>query len=330
MIIYTYDRKDYILEAIRSVLNQSISRDQYEIIVVKGFEDVDIDREITAAADVSINIDSKGHGKKIVSAIKHSSGEVICLLDDDDLFTENKLSKIKQIFESDHDIIFVHNSIKRVSAEGKEIFEERVGQHNNLVFDTRNPSKKVLAKLISKRANWYGSCMSFRRDVLSAVEDVLEAIDQSIDPILFLLAMTKGGKMIKISDQLTRYRIHTSTTNYVLSYGDYIERRKQFYQNTLRNYNLIVEKCKRTSGEPLLKVSIAQMRLIVDFTNAAPRRTLLEDLLKLISAMKHVLVKYYLVWVLYSLTSLVDQKLGLRIFYLIQVSGRRSAIEMRS
>ena len=72
------------------------------------------------------------------------------------------------------------------------------------------------------------------------------------------------------------------------------------------------------------------MRLIVDFTNAAPRRTLLEDLLKLISAMKHVLVKYYLVWVLYSLTSLVDQKLGLRIFYLIQVSGRRSAIEMRS
>jgi glycosyltransferase involved in cell wall biosynthesis len=330
VIIYTYDRKNYILEAIQSVLKQNISRDQYEIIIVKGFEDADIDREIRSSVDISLTINAKGHGKKIVSAIEQSSGEIICLLDDDDLFIENKLARVRQIFESDNDITFIHNSIKRVNDDGKEIYKEREEGYSELVFDTRSPNMKVLAKLISKRSNWYGSCMSFRRSMIISVKDLLGGIDQSVDPILFLLAMTQPGKIVKITDRLTMYRTHTSTTNYFLSYSEYIEKRKQFYLNTLRNYTVLAVKCNGTSAEPLIKVSIAHMHLIVDFTNAVSRITLLRDSLKLILSMRDVFVIYYLVWVLYSLISIIDQKLGLRIFYLFQVSGRRTAIEMRS
>ena len=330
VIIYTYDRKDFILEAIRSVLNQTISRDQYEIIVVKGFEDPAIEKEITASVDACFTVKVKGHGKKIVSALEHSTGDIICLLDDDDLFLEGKLERIKQIFETEKDTLFVHNSIIRVDEKGKEILSKPDPIYNKLIFDTRKPDKRMLSRLISERSNWYGSCMSFRRDALMDAKEVLIGIDQSIDPILFVLTMRKEGKMIKISDRLTKYRTHISTTNYALGFSAYVDKRKEFYQNTLRNYASIIDVCKGTSGESLLSVYISHMQLILDFMNASSRRLLLKDSISLISSMHRVFIGYYLVWVVYSLISLIDQRIGLRVFYILQTTGRKAAIERRS
>ncbi|MDA8142824.1 MAG: glycosyltransferase [Thermoplasmatales archaeon] len=330
VIIYTYDRKDFILEAIKSVLNQTISRDQYEIIVVKGFEDPQIDKDITAAVDACLTVKVKGHGKKIVSALERSTGEIICLLDDDDLFLEGKLKRIKQIFESENDTLFVHNSIIRADEKGDEIPSSPEPRYDDLIFDTRRPDKRVLSRLISKRSNWYGSCMSFRRDVLMDAKEALIGIDQSIDPILFVLTMRKEGKMVKISDRLTKYRTHVSTTNYSLGYSDYVNRRKEFYQNTLRNYVSVIDVCKGTSGESLLNAYISHMKLILDFMNASSRRLLLKDSILLIASLQRVFIGYYLIWVFYSLISIIDQRIGLRVFYILQTSARQAAIERRS
>ncbi|WP_290705506.1 glycosyltransferase, partial [Ferroplasma sp. Type II] len=43
VIIVAYNRKNYIKQAIESVLNQTLNQNLYEIIVVKNFEDMEID-----------------------------------------------------------------------------------------------------------------------------------------------------------------------------------------------------------------------------------------------------------------------------------------------
>jgi glycosyltransferase involved in cell wall biosynthesis len=43
VIIIAYNRKIFLKDAIKSVLNQSLDRNLYEIIIVKNFNDKDID-----------------------------------------------------------------------------------------------------------------------------------------------------------------------------------------------------------------------------------------------------------------------------------------------
>jgi Glycosyl transferase family 2. len=43
VIVVTYNRKEFIKNAIRSVYNQLLDKRLYEMIVVKNFEDKDVD-----------------------------------------------------------------------------------------------------------------------------------------------------------------------------------------------------------------------------------------------------------------------------------------------
>ena len=44
VIISAYNRKDFIMKAIESALDQDIDKSKYEIIVIKNFVDKDLDR----------------------------------------------------------------------------------------------------------------------------------------------------------------------------------------------------------------------------------------------------------------------------------------------
>ena len=41
VIITAHNRKEFLLEAVNSALNQTLPKDEYEIIVVKNFQDFD-------------------------------------------------------------------------------------------------------------------------------------------------------------------------------------------------------------------------------------------------------------------------------------------------
>jgi len=46
VIITAYNRKKYLLGAVRSALDQTLPKDLYEVIVVKNFRDETIDRQL--------------------------------------------------------------------------------------------------------------------------------------------------------------------------------------------------------------------------------------------------------------------------------------------
>ena len=94
VIITAYNRKEFILDAVNSVINQSLERSKYEIIVVKNYLDDTIDKFLHENNIIDLYTDRKPLGAKIANGIEKSKGEVICFLEDDDLFLPEKLYEI--------------------------------------------------------------------------------------------------------------------------------------------------------------------------------------------------------------------------------------------
>jgi glycosyltransferase involved in cell wall biosynthesis len=109
IIIISYKRKEFIKEAVNSVLNQDIDRNKYEIIVVKDFYDSRIDEFLFRTCDLVINHQSETNGEKWTKGLTSSRGKVICFLDDDDLFHISKLSRILEVY-SETKFDYYHNS----------------------------------------------------------------------------------------------------------------------------------------------------------------------------------------------------------------------------
>ena len=85
VIITAHSRKKYILEALSSVINNNLSKDKLEIIIVKNYIDSVIDSEIERLSKqyniISIIENDFRLGAKISKGVKSSSGDVITFLD---------------------------------------------------------------------------------------------------------------------------------------------------------------------------------------------------------------------------------------------------------
>ncbi|MEM3744722.1 MAG: glycosyltransferase, partial [Candidatus Micrarchaeaceae archaeon] len=108
VIITAYNRKDFLLEALKSAVNQTLDRRKYEIICIKNFRNKTIDNYIKMNGIKSIIERNKTIGEYMLIATKEASGSIIAWLDDDDLFSRDKLQRIYDIF-SNHDVGFYHN-----------------------------------------------------------------------------------------------------------------------------------------------------------------------------------------------------------------------------
>ncbi len=104
VIVMDYLRKKYILDALQSIKNQKgIDLNDIEVIVVKYYQDEKIDNYIKENFPnyKIINLDPNGPdrycGSALAIGIKEASSNLIFILDDDDMFVENKISRILEV-----------------------------------------------------------------------------------------------------------------------------------------------------------------------------------------------------------------------------------------
>jgi len=64
IIITAYNRRKYIRQAIQSIINSTLSRDGYELIVVKNFKDEFVDSIVEKLGGKNILIDMASIGAK--------------------------------------------------------------------------------------------------------------------------------------------------------------------------------------------------------------------------------------------------------------------------
>jgi len=298
-LIYTYDRKDYILRAVNSVLQQDFDHNKFEIVVVKGFVDSDIDKFLNSYGIKSVYLNDKSLGSKVAKGIQCCKGDVICLLDDDDEFETNKLQTVFKIFDENHNVDFVHNSIVKIDDTGS-IIDNSPNENfqNNLYFSPTNYNSDLFSKIIKKRGDWYLSSMCIRKSILNGVLDDLANTNQSVDKFIFFAALNYGKAILMIKDKLTRYRLHESTTTYAGSTADFIRKREIFFMNTVNVFENIVKISENKPGKKYAECQLIQHKINLYFiSDKAHSKVSMREFFQFLSCLKITHTRYQLIWI---------------------------------
>jgi glycosyltransferase involved in cell wall biosynthesis len=284
VIIIAHDRRDFILEAIQSVLNQTLEKSLYEIIVVKNFKDEEIDKFIAGKNIQNLYTLEPEHGKKIAVGILHSNGEIIALLDDDDLFEIEKLKTVLDEFLKDEKLAYFHN-YQRFFSKENNVIKPYFEIYDNTI--TVREMKQYLKTFIKK--HYYGplffNCSSIviKKKYYQELFKTFENIKIHTDDMLFLLLLGNGDDELKMhfdSRPLTLYRIHESSTNPLNSINN--EKMEKILKNYINDTTILLnsikdEKIKKFVRCRLINEKIRLNILIKNNVNNEKRWSLVKE-----------------------------------------------------
>ena len=197
VIITAYNRKNFLLRAIKSVVNQTLDKEHYEIIVIKNFTDDIIDSYIQNKKIRGIVSDLESLNGKLFEALNIARGTIISFLDDDDLFCENKLNIVYTEFKKDDNIVYYHNAPIPINEKYMK-FNKRF----NKKFD-RTLGKSPLFNM---------SSISVRKSILNLYN--LKKFNYNQDDFMYLSALESSQNIIISKEKLTYYMVHNSASRF--------------------------------------------------------------------------------------------------------------------
>lgn len=191
VIITTYKRANMLKRAIDSVLNQTYKN--IEVIVVDDNDEKSEDRKNTENIMMSYIDNSKVKyikhkvNKNGAAArntgIKHSTGEIVCFLDDDDWYIESKVEKQLKFLTKNKEYKAVYCGWNR---NGKTTIPKRTG---NLAFE-----------LLSGDSLIYTNTIMMWKDIAEKIGGWDERFKRNQEAV-FLLRYFKSGYSIGVIDE---------------------------------------------------------------------------------------------------------------------------------
>lgn len=204
VLIANYNYADYISDAIESVLRQTYQN--FEIIIC---DDGSTDNSIEvikrlAEKDSRILVITKknsGQASALNKAYSNSNGEIISLLDADDIFLEEKLKKVSEAFRKNKNFGVCIHKILPVNSESKTI-----GNPIPKNLDSGWVGKKALSR--GGGSNFPpASGLSFRREITDFIFPIPVEFNFNADGILAELSQYIT-KIIAIDETLSKFRLH--------------------------------------------------------------------------------------------------------------------------
>ena len=110
VVITDFNRKEYIKDSTLSALNQTLNKNEYEVIVSKTYRNNEID-EFLKEKSVTVSTEENPiNNSFLAKPIEISSGKILCFLDDDDLFTPWKLEFVANSFNNNDRLGYIKNA----------------------------------------------------------------------------------------------------------------------------------------------------------------------------------------------------------------------------
>ena len=195
IIIPYFKKKDYILEAINSILNQTYQN--FEVIIV--YDDIDRSelsliydiQKLDSRIKVLVNKKNLGAGLSRNSGIKNSNGKYIAFLDADDLWKKEKLEKQISIMEKNNFLI-THTSYEILG--------------NNKKFTKIMKARNLNFKKLLKSCDVGLSTVIIKKDLFDQ-NIQFSNIKTKEDYILWLLLTKKGYILYSLNESLSFWRV---------------------------------------------------------------------------------------------------------------------------
>jgi glycosyltransferase involved in cell wall biosynthesis len=203
-LIDTYNQERFIAEAIESVLAQDFPASEMEILVVDDGS-TDSTPEIVRRYGERVRYIRKENGGQ-ASALNlgfaEAHGEIVAMLDGDDVWLPSKISRVAAEFANDPDVFVVcHPGFAWISDRNVEIEDQAFHPVRG---------KMPLGQEDLLRYGDYGTWgMALRRDTASALFPLPAGLEIYADTYLVFLAIFVG-KVVGVKECLTKYRYHSS------------------------------------------------------------------------------------------------------------------------
>jgi glycosyltransferase involved in cell wall biosynthesis len=263
VLITAYNRREFLKEAVNSVLTQDYPRNAYEIIVTKNFETVH-DEYWKKRSVKLVSFPGRKVGERVADALRYCCGDVICFLDDDDVYAPNKLRTVGSVFKENPELVYMHHLQLEVDVKGRPL--GRLAFNVSPKGDILSRGGKLNPIQVLNDFFWWGNhssiCVS-RRFALDCLEN-LRNLEGSIDEFWVVAGMIRGVPMLFSCSPLTYYRIHPSTSNMaVTTPHEYFESLSNYLNRKIRDYDLFLSMAEGTSVENAVRFRRASTMLLL-------------------------------------------------------------------
>ncbi len=262
VVVTAHSRRQFLKEAIESILRQTLDRNEYEVIVLKDFEENTLDFFLRREG-ARVYHDEMKVGQALARGIRLARGDIVCFLDDDDQFLPDKLNYVKAAFHADPELGYLHNSFivdtGGLTATGPT--EQPPSRRRVTLNFSHAPGKRL-----TLRAPWFGfnmSSVSVRKEWVLELLPLLEQMEAAIaDGFFIVAALSKGIRAAIDPAVLTVYRYHDSTTHFLDTDSDrYAIREREHMRRFLRAWPVIQSLAKGTPMEAVLRYDLLYWRI---------------------------------------------------------------------
>ena len=238
VVINCFNRRDYVMDALKSVCSQTLSRSEYEIILIRNFHDEEIDIFAEANEITDIYTDKVTTGSWFEIAANKANGDFISFLDDDDVIRSDKLNIIKSIFQRDSRIGYIHNKLVRSDYN----FLTTQFDTNKIVY-IKTDNERGLRSALKKRYYSNLSSISIKHELLTNYMTFIRNTSHATDFVIFSAACMSGVRMVEYDDPLTFFRVHSdSRSNFTARNISELENEKsRVLPDYINNWSIISE-----------------------------------------------------------------------------------------
>lgn len=240
VIITAYNRRNFLMQAIESVIHQEIDHSEYEVIVITNFK-IELNM-FSPDLQISSIVMEGTIGEFLYAGVEMSRYELIAFLDDDDTWEPNKIERILSFFNRDETLMYYHNSCSYINELDKPISYSRMIESrfksvpvDILHFDCTHEIEKLSVALRMK-GDFNLSCITIRRIVLERYIELLGKITSCQDGFFFWVSIISSGKIMIDSEKLTRYRVHDQNVTKSMSF----ESKAAEVGKMVRTYSLLL------------------------------------------------------------------------------------------
>jgi glycosyltransferase involved in cell wall biosynthesis len=218
----TYNGEKYIKQTIDSILNQSFK--DYEVIFVDDGSTDDTCKIIESYNNKKFRlIKEKNSGSMVKNwnrCFKYAKGEYIIFVFQDDLIAKDCLEKKVKLLDENPDVVFCYSASSIINDEGNKIITRRYFNKDTII-----DGKDLISRSFNRGENIFGepSNILFRKEICDKAGAFCDRLNYTPD-LEYYLKIVKYGKVAYINEDLTNFRISSSSMTY----------------NLFKNYNRII------------------------------------------------------------------------------------------
>lgn len=313
----TYNGEKYVLKQLKSLLVQSRKAD--EVII---FDDISTDNtplivrnfikknNLNDTWKFVINEENLGFIKNFAKALKHTTGDIIFLCDQDDIWHKDKLKIVENLFESNHDLSTLNTEILLIDENDKLHNSPKNIQPLKNLNLSEKLEKIELKKIISQNIV-PGCTMAFTKEIKDLY---LETSDFKFyhDYEINLISAMYGNIHI-YNKPLIKYRVHSNNTiglplnNIKFKFSTNINIKKSKTKKDLndflnkfsiiKNYNVISDNSNTKALKQLNKISCFYINRL-DFLES-------KSLLLWFKSLKYAIMLQDRIFIIYLLEDLI-------------------------